>query len=116
MTANEAAIWNFPIIANVTVIQGLASDQKVNEFFLATTEALYKRLFTQGNKHAADAGNASRHHGGKEDPSASPIVHEVPSYKIGGYLHRRADEEAQMRAHAQIGRVERQAVVDQGIG
>jgi hypothetical protein len=28
MTAKEAAIWNFPIMASVTVIQGEASERK----------------------------------------------------------------------------------------
>ena len=69
-----------------------------------------------GHEQAADAGDAARHHGEEETPSATPLVHDHPAHEIRGDFHGGADEEAQMRIDAQISRVESQPIVDQRVG
>ena len=70
---------------------------------------------TDGDQDAADARDAAGDHGEEEDPPPAPLVHRVPAHEVGGHLHGRADEEPQIRVDAQVGRVERQPVVHDGI-
>ena len=70
---------------------------------------------TDGDEDAADARDAPGDHGEEEDPPAAPLVHGVPAHEVGGHLDRRADEETQVRVHAQVGRVEGQPVVHDGV-
>ena len=49
---------------------------------------------TERHEHAADAGDASGHHGREEDPSPAPSVHQVPADEVGRHLDGAADEKA----------------------
>ena len=91
---------------------------------------------TDGDQYAGDARDAAGDHGEEEDPPAAPLVHGVPAHEIGRHLNKHyfiiiiilvlfyeagghldgcRDEEAQVRVHVQVGRVERQPVVHDGV-
>ena len=73
-------------------------------------------FLTHWHEHAAYSSQSSRRHGGEQYPPPPPLVHRVPAHKVRRDLHGSADEEPQERVDVQVGRVEAEAVVDEGVG
>ena len=70
---------------------------------------------TRWDEQAADAGDAARRHREEHDPAPAPPVHGGRAHRVGRQLDGRRDEEAEEGADAEVGRVEGEAVVDDGV-